>query len=122
MPKSVFQKMRFEVDEDGHLWNVEDYGPKWVAHCLHINESLPPKQKIVACLNEDGNLTDEHYEVIEVLRDYYRKNKISPLGVILYKAYNTPPRRIYELFPAGPYNGACKLAGLPSKNFERLHW
>ena len=119
----AFNGRRFEVDEDGHLWNVEDYGPEWVAYCLHVNENLPPHQKIVACLNEDSSLTKEHHEVIKELRLYYLKNyKRSPFGNIVYRTCNTPPNRFHKLFPSGPYDGACKIAGLPSRRFERLHW
>ncbi len=123
IPTITFNDRIFPVDEDGHLWDINDYGEKWRAYCLHINKSLPPHQKIVACLNEDGSLTKEHYEVIKELRRYYLKNyKRSPFGDIVYRTCNTSPKRFHEFFPSGPHDGACKLAGLPSRRFEHLHW
>ena len=118
----VFQGKILERDEDKHLWNIEDYGPKWVAYCLHINENLPPKEKIVACLNEDGSLTEEHYKVMDAMREYYQRNQVVPLPPILSKSCRIPQRRIYKLFPAGIYAGAGKIAGVPSRSTQRQHW
>ena len=58
-------------------------------------------------------LTDEHWKVINVLQDYYKKNGIAPMVRILSKVTGFKLKYIYELFPSGPGKGACKMAGLP---------
>ena len=58
-------------------------------------------------------LTDEHWKVIKVLQDYYKKNGIAPMVRILSKVTGFKLKYIYELFPSGPGKGACKMAGLP---------
>ncbi len=58
-------------------------------------------------------LTDEHWKVINVLQDYYKKNGIAPMVRILSKVTGYKLKYIYELFPSGPGKGACKMAGLP---------
>lgn len=64
---------------------------------------------------EDGimELTDEHWKVIRYLRDYYLKNDLAPMIRKLCKETGFKLKEIYDLFPAGPAKGACKLAGLP---------
>jgi len=117
-----FKGKTFKVDEDGHLWNVEGYGPEWVVYCLYVNKSLSPKQKIVACLNKDGSLTDEHYKVMDAMREYYKRNQVVPLPWILSKSCRIPQGRICKLFPAGIYAGAGKIAGVPSRSTQSQHW
>ncbi len=88
-----------EVDEDGfitdpNLWN-EDIA-KGFAQLEGITE-----------------LTQEHWKVINYLRDYYLKFGIAPMIRKLCKDTGFQLKYIYELFPSGPAKGACKLAGLP---------
>jgi TusE/DsrC/DsvC family sulfur relay protein len=69
----------------------------------------------------DGIVLDEnHWEVIEFLREYYAQYSIAPAIRILTKAMarkmgrekgNT--RYLYRLFPDGPAKQACRYAGLP---------
>lgn len=122
MPKSVFQKKRFKVDDDGHLWNVDDAGSEWEEYCLHVNSILPLERKIVGCLNDDGSLTDEHRRVMEALREYYKNNQIIPLARILSKIRMIPLPRILKLFPASTDAGAGKIAGVPSMRTQNQHW
>jgi len=58
-------------------------------------------------------LSDEHWRVIDFIRQYYLENNNAPMVRSLCKATQQSLRRIYELFPSGPAKGACKLAGLP---------
>jgi TusE/DsrC/DsvC family sulfur relay protein len=88
-----------EVDEDGFIqdpntWNKE------------VAEGFAQFEGITA-------LTDEHWKVIDYLRDYYLKFGIAPMIRKLCKDTGFQLKYIYELFPSGPAKGACKLAGLP---------
>jgi tRNA 2-thiouridine synthesizing protein E len=91
MPTVEYKGKVFEVDEDGFLAGGLD---AW-------------------CKEGIQELTEEHWKVINVLQDYYRKNGVAPMVRILSKVTGFPLKKIYELFPSGPGKGACKMAGLP---------
>ncbi len=69
---------------------------------------------------EGIDLGDEHWKVIEFLRDYYARYRLSPPMRVLVKVIapvldegKATSRRLYQLFPDGPAKQACKIAGLP---------
>ncbi len=105
MPTIEFQGKQLEVDEDGYLVNLDDWQPD-LATQLASGDGL--------------TLTENHWEVINFLRDYYQKYQIAPMIKILVKEIgkvmgpekgNT--KYLYELFPDGPAKQACRYAGLP---------
>ena len=94
-----------ELDDDGYLVDLDQW-EKGVAEALSKEDEL--------------ELTDAHWEVINFLRDYYEKYQIAPMIKILVKEIgkvmgpekgNT--KYLYELYPAGPAKQACRYAGLP---------
>lgn len=94
-----------EVDEEGYLVNREDWS-KEVAEAM--------------AKEDDCELTDNHWEVINFLRDYYDEYQIAPAVRVLTKAIGKKlgadkgnSKYLYELFPYGPAKQACKYAGLP---------
>lgn len=65
-------------------------------------------------------LSGSHWEVIEVLRDFYHKHDLSPAMRVLVKTVRAElgeekGNSIYlmQLFPGSPAKLAAKLAGLP---------
>ncbi|MBW2323339.1 MAG: TusE/DsrC/DsvC family sulfur relay protein [Deltaproteobacteria bacterium] len=98
MPVIEFKGHKFEVDEDGFLQGFEAWNEDWVEY---VKE-------------EEGisDVTEEHWKVINMLQDYYKKNGIAPMVRILSKVTGYKLKKIYELFPSGPGKGACKMAGL----------
>lgn len=91
--------MQVEIDEDGFivdpaLWNEDIV--EYFAKEEHVEQ-----------------LTEQHWKVINYLRDYYLKFGIAPMIRKLCKDTGFSLKEIYELFPSGPAKGACKLAGLP---------
>ncbi len=62
---------------------------------------------------EIAELTDDHWKVINYIRNYYLEFGIAPMVRKLCKETGFKLNQIYELFPSGPAKGACKLAGLP---------
>lgn len=91
--------VEIELDEDGFivepdLWNED------VAKAFAATEGI-------------AELTDDHWKVINYLRDYYKQFQIAPMIRKLCKETGFSLKYIYELFPSGPAKGACKLAGLP---------
>jgi tRNA 2-thiouridine synthesizing protein E len=63
--------------------------------------------------NDIGPLTEEHWKIIEFVRNYYLTHGTGPPVVKIGKATGFPPSRICELFPCGIARGAYRLAGLP---------
>jgi TusE/DsrC/DsvC family sulfur relay protein len=58
-------------------------------------------------------MTDGHWVLGRYIRDYYLKFGIAPMVRKLCKETGNTLTHVYELFPSGPANGACKVAGLP---------
>ena len=95
----------YETDEEGYLANLSDW-----------NADLAE-----AMANEDGcDLTENHWEVVNFLREYYDEYQIAPAVRVLTKAIGKRlgkekgnSKYLYELFPYGPAKQACKYAGLP---------
>lgn len=95
----------FEVDEEGYLANIND----WV-----------PGVADVMSKEDDLALTEEHWEIIRFLREYYEEYQIAPAVRVLTKAVGKKlgkdkgnSKYLYGLFPYGPAKQACRYAGLP---------
>lgn len=94
-----------ELDEDGYL---EDRSV-W-------NEDIAK-----AMADADGiELSDNHWEVLRLLQDYYSEYQIAPNVRVLTKQIGKRLGKdkgnslyLYELFPRGPALQACRYAGLP---------
>ncbi len=103
----------YETDEDGYLINIEQW-TKEVADYFAKETELE-------------GLTEQHWQVVNFLRDYYAEYQIAPMIKILVKAIaksevimgddtgnkRAASKMLYELFPLGPGIQACKTAGLP---------
>jgi len=99
------ENSKLDTDKEGFLKNLNDWTPE-AAHLIAENESI--------------TLTDEHWEVIKILRDFYQQFEISPAMRILVKTIKKSlgeekGSSIYlmKLFPGSPAKLASKIAGLP---------
>lgn len=63
--------------------------------------------------NDIGPLTEEHWKVIEFVKDYYQTYATGPPVVKICKATGLGRQQICRLFPCGVARGAYRLAGLP---------
>ncbi len=99
MPTFEVHGKTYLVDEDGFLESPELWD-KDVAKDFAESEGI-------------NALTDEHWKVINYIRDYYLQFGIAPMVRKLCKETDCKLNDIYKLFPSGPAKGACKLAGLP---------
>ena len=95
----------FETDEEGYLVNLADWNED-IANEIAKSESV--------------EMTPNHWEVVNFLRDYYNEYQIAPAVRVLTKAIGKQlgadkgnSKYLYELFPYGPAKQACKIAGLP---------
>ena len=94
-----------EHDEEGYILNIGDWN-KDLAGIIAVSEEI--------------DMNDDHWEVVNFLRNYYEEYQIAPAVRVLTKAVKKSmgPEKgnsqyLYELFPYGPAKQACKIAGLP---------
>lgn len=76
-----------------------------------------------AMASVDGlTLTEQHWEIIKFLRQYYDLYEIAPDARILMKSYSKhlgltgelSKKYLASLFPEKPAETACRYAGLPN--------
>lgn len=89
----------FEVDGDGFLTQPELWNPEVAA--------------LFAKADGINALTDQHWSVINIIRQNYEEKGNAPMVRTICKESGLKLREIYELFPLGPARGACRVAGLP---------
>jgi len=94
-----------ETDEEGYLSNLSDW-EEGAATAM--------------AKEEDIDLSDDHWEIINFLREYYESYQVAPAVRVLTKAVGKKlgkdkgnSKYLYQLFPYGPGKQACKFAGLP---------
>jgi TusE/DsrC/DsvC family sulfur relay protein len=93
------------LDEKGYLLDWRDWTPA-VARAMAATDGV--------------ELTDEHWLVLRLLRDYYEQYEIEPPMRALVRAVRErlgadqgSSRFLYRLFPDGPGTQGCRYAGLP---------
>ena len=94
-----------ETDEEGYITDIS----LWSSELA---------MKIATA--ENIEMGDDHWEVVNFLRNYYEEYQIAPAVRVLTKAIKRTlgadkgnSKYLYELFPYGPAKQACKIAGLP---------
>ena len=99
MPEIEFEGEKHKTDGDGFIQDPEKWSPELA----------------VFLANTDGiiELTPDHWKVVNFIRSYYLEFGLAPLIRMLCDETGFTLREIYQLFPAGPAKGACKVAGLP---------
>ncbi len=86
------------LTEEGYLENFADWN-KEVAEALAKQENI--------------ELTDNHWKVIETLQAKYKESGELPTLRRLSKDCGLKTKDLYDLFPERPLKKAAKLAGLP---------
>jgi len=93
------------ADEEGYLIDINVWS-KALAGLIARDENI--------------EMNDDHWEVVNFLRDYYEECQIAPTIRVLKKAVKKSlgedkgtSKYLYKLFPYGPAKQACKIAGLP---------
>jgi tRNA 2-thiouridine synthesizing protein E len=92
MPEFQVGDTTLEIDEDGFIQEPERWN-KDVAEALAKTEGV-------------DELTDEHWKLVNYLREYYLEYGIAPMIRKLCKATGFKLNKVYELFPSGPAKGA----------------
>lgn len=100
MASVVLAGKEMEVDEDGFIQDPDLWNEV-------VARELAKKEEGIE------EMTEEHWKVVNYLRNYYLEYKIAPMIRKLCKETGFKLQKIYDLFPSGPAKGACKVAGLP---------
>ena len=87
------------LDEDGFLKTMSQW-----------NRSTA---RTLAELNDIGPLTENHWKIIEFVKDYYEEHTSGPPVVRICKETGVSRTEVCRLFPCGVARGAYRLAGLP---------
>ncbi len=99
MAQVEFGGKMLDIDEDGFIQDPDAWDEA-VAVDLAKTEGV-------------DELTEDHWIVVNYLREYYLEYNMAPMIRKLCKSTNFKLKEIYDLFPSGPAKGACKVAGLP---------
>lgn len=94
-----------ETDAEGYLTNLEDWTPE-------VAEFLSQRDNLV--------LTDDHWRIINFIRQYFEEYGTAPNLRILQKTLKEElgepwgdKRFLFNLFPFGPAKQAGRYAGVP---------
>ena len=100
-----FNNKQIETDKQGYLLDTNDW-----------SEELAP----IIAEQENITLSEQHWEVVHFVRDFYVEYNTSPAIRMLVKAMAQKlgeekgnSMYLYKLFPKGPAKQATKIAGLP---------
>ena len=93
-----------KIDNEGYLITPEDWNDTFAK--IHANK-------------EELELSEEHWKIIKFMRDYYAEHLTAPDSrhVVKYLAEELDygrkaKKRLFELFPYGYVQQACKIAGM----------
>jgi tRNA 2-thiouridine synthesizing protein E len=93
-----------EIDNEGYLLNTEDWSPELAA---------------VIARDENLELTDDRLEIVNFVRTHFEERETIPELRTLLKAlrerhgkYKATRKYVYNLFPYGYGQQACKIAGM----------
>lgn len=105
MPIIELNQVSYQVDNEGYLKNIDDWSEAFAT---------------LMAERENITLTPEHWEIIQLVREFYQEYKTSPAIRMLVKAMSQKfgeekgnSRYLQRLFPDGPAKQATKFAGLP---------
>lgn len=94
-----------KTDKEGYLLNSDDWNLEVATEIANI---------------EQLQMTDEHWQVVHFVRQFYETYDTSPAMRALVKALQNEygpekgnSRYLYRLFPKGPAKIPTKIAGLP---------
>lgn len=98
MPTTVIEGREVSVDDEGFLTEYDQWNPQ-IAEALAKEIDVP--------------LTDEHWKVINFLREDYKTNGATPTLRRVSAEGGVDTRRLFALFPQKPAKKMSYIAGLP---------
>lgn len=104
-----------QADVNGKIIELSEAG--WL---LNLDEWSEDLAKVIAVNENIGELTEEHWDIINLAREYFEENGavaeprvFSKLMKNKYGKDRSDQKYIYSLFPTGLIKCANKVAGLP---------
>ena len=101
----VIDGKQIETDAEGFLASLDDWSEE-VARSLSQQDNL--------------ELTDAHWQIVNLIRGYYQENGVAPNLRMLQKVLKAElgddmadKRYLFDLFPYGPAKQAARYAGMP---------
>lgn len=101
----LINNIEIETDKHGYLKSLSDWS-------VEVAEAFAKEENIT--------LSQNHWEVVNFVQDFYKEYKTSPAIRMLVKAMAKKlgedkgnSKYLYKLFPKGPAKQATKIAGLP---------
>lgn len=105
MPKIEFRGKLIEVSDEGYLVNPKDWSQDLAVELAR---------------QEQLELSEAHWEILEVVRDFFRIQRHSPriralVAIVREKLGEKKgdTKYLYTLFPSGPSATSTRIAGLP---------
>ncbi|WGL16991.1 TusE/DsrC/DsvC family sulfur relay protein [Microbulbifer bruguierae] len=105
MKNLLIEGKEIPLDKEGFLRHLEDWSPQ-VAEALAAQENIA--------------LTEDHWDVIRLLQDFYREFELSPAmrPLVKYVGQHLGAEKgrsifLMQLFPPSPAKIGSKIAGLP---------
>ncbi len=99
-----YKAKKIAIDEDGYMLAEDEWDRELADH-------IASKYKL--------KLTEDHWWVIDFIRNYYHENEFLPNIRVVVNALRragftekAKDRYLFELFPKTPIRLACKIAGL----------
>ncbi len=99
MPTDTIAQEQVDLNEEGFFVHPE----QWTS-------AMAPE---LATREGIAELTPDHWQVINFMRNEYLTKGAGPSVRALGKASGVPIKRLYELFPKGPAKVAARIAGIP---------
>ncbi len=99
MPTTEIDGVAVDVNDEGFFTDSEQW-----------TESMAPVLAQEAGIDE---LTENHWRVINFMRDQYAEKGTGPTVRVLGKTSGVTVKELYQLFPKGPAKTAAKIAGIP---------
>ena len=101
----VIDGKEIETDAEGYLAQLDEWSEE-VADYLAKEDDL--------------QLTDEHWKLLNWIRSYYQENGTAPNLRVMQKLLKdelgeewSDKKRLFELFPYGPAKQGARYAGMP---------
>lgn len=99
MGKFTYKDKTYGLDDSGFLDDFNDWDKNF-AEGIAIDLEIPL------------GLTKEHWDVINSIRDTFKKSGKCPLVYETCRMNNLSRKELKKLFPTGYLRGACKIAGI----------
>lgn len=97
MPVREIAGIRVDLDDEGFMTNPDQW-----------NEEIAN----VLAREEDIELTEAHWKVVNFMRDDYKEKGQAPTVRRINKVGGIATKDLYDLFPKGPVKKAAKISGL----------